>query len=109
MFKSCLVCNRPFPANEELEHFPSSTRVAFDPVRGRLWAVCLGCKRWSLAPIESRWEALDELEKGLSDLYDESVAQEIGNFLTAEQLLAPTAHQPIGPTVQIFSRWAAAG
>jgi len=25
--------------------------------------VCKECKRWSLAPIEERWEALDELEK----------------------------------------------
>lgn len=42
---------------------PLGRRVAFDPVRGRLWAVCRACKRWSLAPIEERWEALDELEK----------------------------------------------
>jgi hypothetical protein len=41
--------------------------VAFDPVRGRLWAVCRECKRWSLAPIEERWEALDELEKIVRD------------------------------------------
>jgi len=57
----------PFPANEELEHFPTSTRVAYDPERGRLWAVCRSCKRWSLAPIEDRWEALDELEKIVTD------------------------------------------
>ncbi len=38
-------------------------RIAFDPARGRLWAICRRCKRWSLAPIEDRWEALDELEK----------------------------------------------
>jgi hypothetical protein len=32
-------------------------------VRGRLWVVCRACRRWSLAPIEERWEALEELEK----------------------------------------------
>jgi hypothetical protein len=32
-------------------------------VRGRLWAVCRTCRRWSLTPIEDRWEALEELEK----------------------------------------------
>jgi hypothetical protein len=41
--------------------------VAFDPTRGRLWAICKDCKRWSLAPIEERWEALDELEKIVRD------------------------------------------
>lgn len=63
MYQRCLVCHTPFPANESLEHFPLGIRVAFDPTRGRLWAVCRECKRWSLAPIEERWEALEELEK----------------------------------------------
>ena len=63
MFKRCLVCHSPFHENESLERFPLGTRIAYDPSRGRLWAVCKDCKRWSLAPIEERWEALDELEK----------------------------------------------
>ncbi len=67
MFTQCLVCHTPFPSNEELEYFPTSTRVAYDAVRGRLWAVCRSCKRWSLAPIEERWEALEELEKLVTD------------------------------------------
>jgi hypothetical protein len=41
--------------------------VAYDAERGRLWAVCRTCKRWSLAPIEERWEALEELEKAAQD------------------------------------------
>ncbi|MGH7444209.1 MAG: hypothetical protein ACREKM_05010 [Longimicrobiales bacterium] len=28
-----------------------------------MWAICTGCQRWTLAPIEERWEALDELER----------------------------------------------
>ena len=67
MYQRCLVCNSPFPPNESLEYFPQGMRVAFDPSRGRLWAVCKECKRWSLAPIEERWEALDELEKMVQD------------------------------------------
>ena len=67
MFTHCLVCHAPFPVNEELEHFSTASRVAYDPERGRLWAVCKSCKRWSLAPIEERWEALDELEKVVRD------------------------------------------
>ena len=41
--------------------------MAYDGARGRLWAVCRSCKRWSLAPIEERWEALEELEKVVTD------------------------------------------
>lgn len=67
MFTHCLVCHTPFPPNEELEYFPTSTRVAYDALRGRLWAICRSCKRWSLAPIEERWEALEELEKVVKD------------------------------------------
>lgn len=63
MYTRCLVCATPFEANESLEHLPLGKRLAFDPVRGRLWAVCRTCKRWSLTPIEERWEALEELEK----------------------------------------------
>jgi len=63
MYSRCLVCSTPFEPNEQLEHLPLGRRIAFDPQRGRLWAVCSSCKRWSLAPIEERWEALEELEK----------------------------------------------
>ena len=41
--------------------------MAYDPDKGRLWAVCTSCKRWTLAPIEDRWEALDEIEKTVHD------------------------------------------
>ena len=67
MFTQCLLCHTPFPPNEELQYFTTSTRVAYDAVRGRLWAICRSCKRWSLAPIEERWEALEELEKVVRD------------------------------------------
>lgn len=63
MFTRCLVCSTPFQPNDQLEYFPLGERVAYDPGRGRLWAVCKACKRWSLAPIEERWEALEELER----------------------------------------------
>ncbi len=67
LYTHCLVCHTPFPPNEELEYFSTSSRVAYDAERGRLWAVCRSCKRWSLAPIEDRWEALEELEKVVKD------------------------------------------
>lgn len=67
MYTRCLVCATPFQANEQLEHLPHGQRIAFDPGRGRLWTVCPTCRRWSLTPIEDRWEALEELEKLTTD------------------------------------------
>ena len=61
MLKRCLTCYTPFETNELLPHMPHARRVAFDAHRGRLWAVCSACARWTLAPIESRWETLDTL------------------------------------------------
>ena len=63
MFAHCFVCHAPFPRAGVVEHFPLGRRVAYDPERGRLWAVCDACGGWTLAPIEERWEALDELEQ----------------------------------------------
>ncbi len=63
MLSRCIYCHVQLPLNQSLEHFRLGQRIAFDPVRGRLWAVCGGCRRWNLAPIEERWEALEELER----------------------------------------------
>lgn len=63
MLTTCLACHKRFPANETVESFPVGRRIAFDPARGRLWAVCPSCARWTLAPFETRWEALEELER----------------------------------------------
>ena len=63
MFTRCLFCHRPFPENGQLAHMPRGHRIAFDPVRERLWAVCESCHRWNLCPIEDREAALYELER----------------------------------------------
>jgi len=67
MLRSCLFCRSALHGNDLIEHFPVGRRLAYDPARGRLWAVCPVCSRWSLAPIEERWEALEELEKLVRD------------------------------------------
>lgn len=67
MLERCFFCRRDLPANPVLEHFPHGQRVAYDPWRGRLWAVCGGCRRWMLAPFDGRLEALDELEGVVRD------------------------------------------
>ena len=65
--RRCIFCHQPLPTNDAVEHFRLGRRVAFDPGRGRLWAVCPSCGRWNLAPFEDRWEALEELEKAGRD------------------------------------------
>ncbi len=67
MFSRCLFCHRPFPENGELGHMPRGRRIAFDPVRGRLWTICEGCHRWTLCPLEDRQAALYELERIVRD------------------------------------------
>ncbi len=63
MLSRCIYCHVALPVNQTLEHLRLGQRVAFDPDRGRLWAICSSCRRWNLAPIEQRWEALEELER----------------------------------------------
>jgi len=67
MFTHCTFCHRPFEENESLEHLRAGREIAYDPAQGRLWHVCRSCRRWTLAPIEERWEALEELERLVSD------------------------------------------
>lgn len=63
MLSRCHFCHDPLPENRTLERFPVGRRVAYDPWRGRLWAVCPSCGRWTLAPFETRWEVLEDLER----------------------------------------------
>jgi hypothetical protein len=63
MFKRCLTCYRPLGTNDEVSHFPVGERLAFDTKRGRLWAICTHCGCWNLAPLEERWEAIEECER----------------------------------------------
>ena len=63
MYSTCLFCSADLGANETIEEFPVGGSLAFDAHRGRLWAVCPKCRRWNLAPIEERWEAVESSEK----------------------------------------------
>ena len=63
MFAACLFCHAPLGANEVIEHFPVGRRLAYDADQGRLWVVCPRCERWSLSPLEERWEAIEEAER----------------------------------------------
>ncbi|WP_420129877.1 hypothetical protein [Longimicrobium sp.] len=67
MYRSCIFCAAPLGSNDSVERFPVGRSLAFDAARGRLWAVCPGCARWNLAPIEERWEAVEDAERIFRD------------------------------------------
>ena len=63
MYSTCIHCYAPLGANDALAQFPVGRRVAFDAARGRLWAICPECAQWNLAPLDERWEAVEECER----------------------------------------------
>jgi hypothetical protein len=63
MYNTCTFCYAPLGTNGVLETFPVARRVAFDPKKACVWAVCPGCTRWNLVPIEERWEVVGECER----------------------------------------------
>lgn len=63
MYRHCIYCSDDLGCNKVLEDFPVGKSVAFDPHKGRLWAVCSRCGRWNLAPLEERWEAVEGAEQ----------------------------------------------
>ncbi len=67
MYRTCIFCSANLGSNEAIEEFPVGRGLAFDPWKGRLWAVCPACGRWNLAPIEERWEATETAEKLFRD------------------------------------------
>ncbi|HEX6369223.1 MAG TPA: hypothetical protein VF006_09840 [Longimicrobium sp.] len=67
MYRNCIFCSAPLGSNHSIERFPVGRSLAFDAGKGRLWAVCGRCSRWNLAPIEERWEAIEEAERLFRD------------------------------------------
>jgi hypothetical protein len=63
MYSTCIHCYAPLGANEAIELWPIGRRLAFEARRGRLWVVCTRCREWNLAPIEDRWEAVEDCER----------------------------------------------
>ena len=67
MYRSCIFCSAPLGSNDSIERFPVGRSLAFDAAKGRLWTVCRKCARWNLAPIEERWEAVEDAERLFRD------------------------------------------
>ncbi|HWK90225.1 MAG TPA: hypothetical protein VNP72_09525, partial [Longimicrobium sp.] len=67
MYRTCIFCAGDLGSNQAVEAFPVGRGLAFDGWKGRLWAICSRCGRWNLAPMEERWEAVEEAEKLFRD------------------------------------------
>jgi hypothetical protein len=78
MYSTCLFCSASLGTNEAIEEFTVGRRVAFDAWQGRLWAVCPRCGRWNLAPIETRWEAVEAAERLFTDTRTRVQSENIG-------------------------------
>lgn len=98
MYSKCIFCTAELGTNDFIETFPVGKGLAFDPWKGRLWAVCPRCDRWNLAPILERWEAVENAEKqfratslraqsenvGLAELPDGTRLVRVGDALPGE-------------------------
>jgi hypothetical protein len=78
MYRSCIFCSAPLGSNEAIERFPVGRSLAFDAAKGRLWAVCPKCARWNLAPIEERWEAIEDAERLFRDTRLRAQSENVG-------------------------------
>lgn len=78
MYSCCIFCSHQLGANEALETFPVGRLIAFDAWKGRLWAICPACGRWNLAPIEERWEAIEDGERRFRETKLRVQAENIG-------------------------------
>ena len=84
MYSTCVHCLAPLGHNDAVERFPVARRIAFDGVRGRLWAVCATCGRWNLAPLAERWEAIEECERLYRATHQRYGTDHIGLALLAD-------------------------
>jgi hypothetical protein len=78
VYTSCIFCQNLLGSNDHIAHFPVGRRLAFDSAKGRLWAVCQRCAQWNLAPLEERWEAVEDCERAYRVVRTRVSTAEIG-------------------------------
>ena len=86
MYSTCIFCDKALGLNQVIESFPVGRRLAFDPMKGRMWVVCGSCRRWNLTPMEERWEAVEECEILFGRLPTRVHSPEIGQAAHPEGL-----------------------
>src|SRR5687767_8972383 len=102
MYTACMFCQSPLGTNDHIEHFPIGRRLAFDSAKGRLWVVCRLCGQWNLAPLEERWEAVEECEREYRAVRARVSTAEIGLARLAYGLDLVRIGAPLRPE---FAAW----
>jgi hypothetical protein len=102
VYHTCVFCQSDLRTNEVLERFPVGRRVAFDAGKGRLWAVCPRCERWNLAPLETRWEAVEDCERLYRGTRLRVATDNIGLARLSEGLELVRVGKPLRPE---FAAW----
>jgi len=102
MYSTCIFCHSPLGANEAVEAFPVGRRLAFDAAKGRLWAVCPGCGRWNLSPLETRWEAVEACERAFRGTRVRVSTENVGLARLAEGTELVRIGEPLRPE---FAAW----
>jgi len=97
MYSACLYCSKALGSNEVIEQFPVGRRLAFDGANGRLWVVCPSCQRWCLAPIDTRWEAIEACEKAFRETRVRASTPEISLVRLSEGLELVRVGAPLLP------------
>ena len=78
MYANCIFCQSTLGSNDHIAHFPVGRRLAFDSAKGRLWVVCTQCAQWNLAPLDERWEAVEDCEREFRGVRARVSTAEIG-------------------------------
>jgi hypothetical protein len=102
VYSACIFCQTALGTNEDVPHFPIGGRLAFDSAKGRLWVVCQRCGQWNLAPLEERWEAIEECERAYRSVRTRVSTTEIGLARLADGLDLVRIGAPLRPE---FAAW----
>ena len=102
MYRECLYCSVPFGGNHAIEGLPVGRRIAFDGGLGRLWVVCRFCARWNLTPLDERWEALEQCERGFRETQVRISSDNIGLARLGDGTELVRIGQPLRPE---FAAW----
>jgi hypothetical protein len=93
LYTRCLFCGCGFPRNTLFDRVPPGERLAYDPARGRIWSICARCSRWNLIPVEERFDAIDVLEREVSDrAYCVGSTANVALFMTDDLTIIRIGH-----------------
>jgi hypothetical protein len=102
VYTTCIFCNDLLGSNDHVAHFPVGRRLAFDSAKGRLWVVCRRCAQWNLAPLEERWEAVEDCERAYRAVRTRVSTAEIGLARLADGMDLVRIGAPLRPE---FAAW----